>query len=272
MVLPAFKVDATAPETVFTGGPSGVTRSPNATFNLGAAEAGATFECSLDAGAWQSCSSPVSYGSLADGAHSFAVRSTDVAGNVDATPATRTWTVDASVPGVTLDTPADASATNDSTPTLSGAAGTAAGDSNVITVKVYAGAGATGTPVQVRTVGATSGSWTTVPASALADGTYTARAEQADNVGSGTSEEHSFTVDTVAPRVRLIAPIAGTSTSDPIPAIRGIAGTSPGDADSVTIDLYTGSTTSGDPIQTQVATPSDDGLWSITPTQLAEGA
>jgi len=105
VVLPAFKVDATAPETVFTGGPSGVTRSPNATFNLGAAEAGATFECSLDAGAWQSCSSPVSYGSLADGAHSFAVRSTDVAGNVDATPATRTWTVDASVPGVTLDTP-----------------------------------------------------------------------------------------------------------------------------------------------------------------------
>ena len=46
--------------------------------------------------AWTACSAPVSYKDLAAGQHTFAVRATDAAGNVDPTPATSSWTVTAS--------------------------------------------------------------------------------------------------------------------------------------------------------------------------------
>jgi polygalacturonase len=60
-------------------------------------EDGSTFECSLDGSAFEPCSSPQSYadlseGSHSDGSHIFSVRATDAAGNIDATPATTTFT------------------------------------------------------------------------------------------------------------------------------------------------------------------------------------
>src|SRR4051795_5616827 len=271
VVLPAFTVDATPPDTVLSGGPSGTTSSSGATFHLSSTQDSASFECRLDGGSWQACSSPVTYSGLAEGAHSFSVRSTDAAGNADPTPATRSWTIDAPVPAVTLSTPADASSTNDATPAFAGSAGTATGDSDTVTVKVYAGLSATGTPVQTRTVSAAGDAWTTVANPPLPDGAYTVRAEQADATSTGMSDEHSFTVDTAAPRVGLVAPTAGSSTSDPDPALPGTAGTSPGDAGSVTVAIYAGSTTSGDPIETDVATVSGAGVWSVTPSQLGEG-
>jgi hypothetical protein len=65
---------------------------------LASTEAGSTFTCKLDGGAWAKCSSPKSYSSLATGAHQFSVRATDAAGNTDASPATRSWTVTATTP------------------------------------------------------------------------------------------------------------------------------------------------------------------------------
>ena len=58
-----------------------------------AASAPAAFECSLDGAPYASCTPPLGIAGLADGAHSFSVRAIDAAGNVDQTPATRTWTV-----------------------------------------------------------------------------------------------------------------------------------------------------------------------------------
>jgi hypothetical protein len=40
------------------------------------------------------CASPKSYTDLSEGSHALKVRATDTAGNSDATPASRTWTVD----------------------------------------------------------------------------------------------------------------------------------------------------------------------------------
>jgi hypothetical protein len=85
--------DTTPPDTVIDTGPSGTVSSASASFGFSSNEAGSTFECSLDGGNFSSCSSPKSYSGLTDGSHTFSVRAKDAAGNVDPTPATRTWTV-----------------------------------------------------------------------------------------------------------------------------------------------------------------------------------
>src|SRR5215213_6339582 len=91
--------DTTPPETTIDSGPSGTVSSTSASFAFSSAEAGSTFECKLDGGNFTSCTSPKSYtGPLSEGSHTFSVRATDAAGNVDATPATRTWTVNTTSP------------------------------------------------------------------------------------------------------------------------------------------------------------------------------
>jgi hypothetical protein len=101
--------DTTPPDTSITAGPSGTVSGGSASFSFSATETGSTYECQLDSPTWTSCSSPRTYSALADGAHTFSVRATDAAGNVDATPATRTWTVDTTTPPDT--TPPDTSIT-----------------------------------------------------------------------------------------------------------------------------------------------------------------
>ena len=86
--------DLVPPETRITAGPSGTVASGSASFSFTSSEAGSAFQCRLDSGAWAACSSPRSYAGLANGSHSFDVRATDPAANTDATPASRTWTVD----------------------------------------------------------------------------------------------------------------------------------------------------------------------------------
>jgi parallel beta-helix repeat protein len=85
--------DSTAPETTVDSGPSGIVSSATASFNFSSNDSDATFECKLDIGAFESCTSPKEYPDLSEGSHTFEVRATDTAGNTDATPDRRTWTV-----------------------------------------------------------------------------------------------------------------------------------------------------------------------------------
>ncbi len=103
--------DTTPPETTITAGPSGTTASATATFSFSSNESGSSFDCRLDGGAWARCTSPHDIAGLADGQHGFEVRAIDPAGNVDPTPATRSWTVSSSSTGenLALDRPASAS-------------------------------------------------------------------------------------------------------------------------------------------------------------------
>ena len=94
----AWTVDTTPPDTTITDGPSEAVASSSASFSFSSADASATFECRLDTGTWAACPSPVDYGPLAEGLHTFEVRAKDAAGNRDAIPAKRTWTVDTSAP------------------------------------------------------------------------------------------------------------------------------------------------------------------------------
>jgi Right handed beta helix region len=97
--------DSTPPETSISGGPASVTGSTSATFFLVASEAGSTYECELDGGAWGACTSPKFYAGLSTGSHQFSARAKDAAQNVDPSPAARSWTVeDMSEPAPPLDT------------------------------------------------------------------------------------------------------------------------------------------------------------------------
>lgn len=51
----------------------------------------ATYQCSLDGGAYQSCNSPIAYSVLANGAHTFSVIATDSVGNIGLA-STYNWT------------------------------------------------------------------------------------------------------------------------------------------------------------------------------------
>jgi len=96
-------VDTTAPETTIDSGPSGTVNSSSATFTFSASEPGSTFECRLDGASFSACSSPKTYSGLADGSHTFEARAKDPAGNVDPSPAGRTWAVDTTAPETTID-------------------------------------------------------------------------------------------------------------------------------------------------------------------------
>ncbi len=110
--------DRTAPNTTITATPATLTNAPNATFTFVSNEAGASFECDLDSGGFAACTSPVAYTGLADGGHTFLVRATDAAGNIDPTPASHAWQIDRTAPDITVgDKPA--SSTNATNATFS---------------------------------------------------------------------------------------------------------------------------------------------------------
>ena len=99
--------DTTPPETTIDSGPPATTAETTATFTFSASEAGSSFECALDGAAFAACVSPYEVSGLSLGAHVFAVRATDAAGNADPTPASYGWTVepppDTSPPETTID-------------------------------------------------------------------------------------------------------------------------------------------------------------------------
>src|SRR5829696_5169825 len=94
--------DTTPPDTSIGSGTAGTVGTRSADFAFSSTEPDSTFECKLDDAAFASCSSPQSYTNLSEGAHTFSVRATDAAGNTDATPASRTWTVDTAAPATTI--------------------------------------------------------------------------------------------------------------------------------------------------------------------------
>jgi hypothetical protein len=90
--------DTTPPQTSIIGGPAPLTTSTSANLSFSSSESGSSFECELDGAGWAGCSSPKGYAGIAVGPHQFTVRAIDATGNVDSSPATRSWTVEAPSP------------------------------------------------------------------------------------------------------------------------------------------------------------------------------
>jgi hypothetical protein len=208
--------DTTRPDTTITSGPNGASTNDNtATFAFTSTEAGSTFACRVDAGAWASCTSPWMTPALGDGAHSVAVRATDAAGNTDASPATRSFTVDTLAPNTRIDSaPPPLSPGSSATLTFSASeAGAtyecrldAAAWAACTSPKTYTGLTLAQHTVDVRAIdaagnvdaGPATASWTSVPVPGIPWGP--------DTSGDPTSGNQ-------APTVALAAPTAGSTFS-----------------------------------------------------------
>jgi subtilisin-like proprotein convertase family protein len=92
----------------------------------------------------------------------------------------------------------------------------------------------------------------------LPEGTHTFEVRAFDQHGNvdGSPAIYTWTVDVTAPKPRIDA--AGGAT----PVVRGVAGTGSGDAASVRVDLFSGSSASGAPAQTVVAARNGSGAFS----------
>lgn len=86
-----FRVDASPPQTFIDSAPR-TTKDKTPTFGFSSTERG-TFKCSIDGKAFASCASPLTTSQLSTDSHTFRVRATDRAGNVDPTPATAKFTI-----------------------------------------------------------------------------------------------------------------------------------------------------------------------------------
>lgn len=96
-----FSGDSTPPVTTISSAPPARTNAATVQVQFTANEP-STFRCRLDAGTPQACTSPWSV-SPAEGAHTIYVQATDAAGNVEASGATATFTVDRTPPTLTVD-------------------------------------------------------------------------------------------------------------------------------------------------------------------------
>lgn len=97
--------ELTPPETTIDSRPDELELVAEARFEFSCNLADCGFECSLDEGAAEECTSPFNVTGLTDDEHTFSVTAVDYFGQRDATPAAVTWAVDANGPNVDLTPP-----------------------------------------------------------------------------------------------------------------------------------------------------------------------
>ncbi len=174
--------------------------TPDVTFTVTDSTA-TTVECRVDTGGYVPCVSPYTTPSLSDGWHDVIVRATDAAGSVSSNVVG--FNVDANLPAVTIDSPADGGVTSDATPDVTF---TATDFSGVTTAcRVDAGVFAPcGSPFTAAT---------------LADGPHTVDVRATDGAGNQATASVSMTVDTTAPVVAIGSPADGALTLDATPSV-----------------------------------------------------
>ena len=190
--------DSTAPQTSIESSPPVLTNSAAASFSFSGTDTGgsgvASFQCRRDGGAFATCTSPQAYSALADGSHTFEVRAIDQAGNIDATPASSTWTVDTIAPQTTIDP---------NPPALSNSAAAS------FTFSRHRHRRLGVASFQCRLDSTQAADWATCTSpqtySALADGTHKFEVRAIDQAGNtdATPATFTWTVDTTAPNTTI---------------------------------------------------------------------
>ncbi|MDD5223792.1 MAG: hypothetical protein PHE84_07360 [bacterium] len=190
------QTDTTPPDTTITSNTSALSNSTDAALDFICSEAICTFECRLDPAGWSACVSPVFYTGLANGNYLFEVRATDDSGNMNAYPASFSWTVDTTPPDTNITQNPSAWAKSQ-------------------TADFVFGANETGSSFECRFEG---GSWgacsSPVSYSGLAEGSHTFEVRATDLAGNTDPSPASFTwsVDLTSSQTTIIGyPVSPTN-------------------------------------------------------------
>ena len=200
------------------------------------------------AGEWEVTASPA----LPDGTYTAVATEPSAIGNSPGKSETRTFEIDTHAPGVTLEAvPTPSKNTN---PSFSGTAS----ETKNVTVRVYKGATATGSPIATAEGPVSGGHWKTASlAATLGTGEYTAVAGEPSSIGNeeGHSEAVVFEVNTSSPVVTLATPT--TPSNNRTPSFTGTASANT----EVVVHIYEGTKAEG----TQVASATaggTEGAWT----------
>jgi hypothetical protein len=191
------------------------TNQTSAAFTFTATET-ATFECQMDGGGYTACSSPKNY-ALTAGSHTFMVRATDLAGNVDASPASYTWTIDTTTPDTSI-TGQPSNPTNSTSASFSFSSTTPGS-----TFQCQMDGGAYATCTNPKSYSSLS-----------SNTTHTFKVRATDTAGNtdATPASYSWMIDTTAPTVAISAPSLTTANSSSGPVTYTVTYTG---ADAVTL-------------------------------------
>ncbi len=191
---------------------------------------------------------------LADGAHAVQVSAEDLAGNVDT--ATGGFTVDTSIPVLTITYPANGSHIDETTPEMFGTANPGA------TVMLALGA-----QPAIAVVADGLGIWRHTPPAPLAEGVHVLNALVTGLAGQTSTASSTFTIDVTAPAVAILAPENASILADAQPTVIGTA--EPGAGVVVRIDGVTAGSTVADgfgDFQVALGAPLADGMHEVTAT------
>ncbi|WP_245584856.1 beta strand repeat-containing protein, partial [Pedobacter glucosidilyticus] len=196
----AVLIDGIAPNTSFTSTPALLTNATSASFTFSSTESG-TFEASLDGGSYTAVTSPSTLTSLSTGSHTYQVRAIDVAGNIDATPASYTWTVDDIAPAAPVITsPAAGAVLTGLSTVISGTAEANSSVSVTINGDVF------------NTAADGSGNWTITRALTSNSYSVTSVATDAASNSSPISATRSFSVN-IDPTINVTGTLAALTTT-----------------------------------------------------------
>jgi hypothetical protein len=184
-------VDTTAPVVTITSGPALETNATSATFVISASDTLpiSTYLCSLDGAPFANCSSTKTYaGPLSNGPHTFLANAQDTAGNVAASPASYTWTINTNPPTVTI-VSGPPSPTNMTTATF-----VFSSNESPVTYVCELSPATTYTPCPASFTG-------------LTNGPYTLKVKAMDQYGntSTTPAIWTWTVDTTLPLISIVS-------------------------------------------------------------------
>jgi hypothetical protein len=200
----SFASETTPPRATITAGPSqgDFISDPTPSFSVRSNEAGSTFACKLDGGAWNPCGSSRTAPTLADENHVFYVKAIDAPGN-ESRVLWRSFTVDTVAPAVTIFSgPAHGAISSILSPFFR----FASNDSNASVSCQLDGGG----------FGACSSPFS---APSLADGPHTFQVRAIDRAQNADVASRSWTVDTTPPVVTFSSgPADGLTSRDRSPS------------------------------------------------------
>ena len=213
----SFTIDTIAPTSTLTQVPPATSTDTTPTFAF-SAEPGATFQCLITIGGpqpFRPCTSPVTYGPLPPGTHTFSVRATDAAGNLGPT-LTYTFTI-----GTVDPVPAP------STPDLAASSDTGASNSDNVTsdtTPTFTGTAPANTTVTIlvdgvaRGSGPVTGGTFSITSSTLATGTRSVTAVASDPGGATSPPSGALSIQITAPTACESATntLTGTSANNTI--------------------------------------------------------